>query len=225
MAAQAGGVHARTVVAAEHRAGTRSAPAPGRAFAWEAACGAANRRSPAMSRDLADIVHAVVEQVTVAVRSACPGRRTVQVRPGVRPVESSTGVVLTRSRPFRRGQDCRCLMTSPPRERRHLARAADRGSRPAAHDEGFVSLRSPRLILSTHAGRRYLVARGQSAVPRARSLWQNCSAVRRPLPRCGRNRTERIVADAVGESYFNIEPRGKLHMVQLTDLEYIEFSY
>ncbi|MFJ1550004.1 telomere-protecting terminal protein Tpg [Streptomyces sp. NPDC088246] len=34
-----------------------------------------------------------------------------------------------------------------------------------------------------------------------------------------------IIADAVGEAYFNVSPRGKLHRVGLTDIVYIEFSY
>ncbi|QYA98919.1 XRE family transcriptional regulator [Streptomyces anulatus] len=34
-----------------------------------------------------------------------------------------------------------------------------------------------------------------------------------------------IIADAVGEAYFNVSPSGKLHMVALTDIVYIEFSY
>lgn len=34
-----------------------------------------------------------------------------------------------------------------------------------------------------------------------------------------------IVADALGASYFNVSPTGNLRMVQLTDLDYIEFSY
>ncbi|MFJ2112109.1 hypothetical protein ACIOEX_09395 [Streptomyces sp. NPDC087850] len=34
-----------------------------------------------------------------------------------------------------------------------------------------------------------------------------------------------IIADAVGEAYFNVSPRGKLHMVALTDIVYIKFSY
>lgn len=72
------------------------------ALAWAAACRAAKRRSPATSRDRGGMVQPLVEQETVAVRSACPVSRTVQVRPGVRPVGSSVGVVLTRGHPFRR---------------------------------------------------------------------------------------------------------------------------
>ncbi|WUL20359.1 hypothetical protein OHA88_43820 [Streptomyces sp. NBC_00353] len=34
-----------------------------------------------------------------------------------------------------------------------------------------------------------------------------------------------IVGDAVGEAYFKVSPTGGLHMVQLTDIDYIEFSY
>jgi hypothetical protein len=35
-----------------------------------------------------------------------------------------------------------------------------------------------------------------------------------------------IVADAVGEAYFRVSPgRAALHMVRLTDIDYIEFSY
>lgn len=39
------------------------------------------------------------------------------------------------------------------------------------------------------------------------------------------NELRTIVADAVGEAYFRVSPTGNLHMVRLTNIQYIEFAY
>ncbi|OEJ23060.1 hypothetical protein AR457_38365 [Streptomyces agglomeratus] len=59
------------------------------ALAWAATCWAAKTRSAARSLERGGIRHAAVLQVTVAERSACPVRRMVQARPGMRSVEDS----------------------------------------------------------------------------------------------------------------------------------------